>query len=557
MYLLISIALCRTAWLHPGTSYVGNIADPQESMWFLEWTPFSVSHAHSPWTSDFMNYPHGLNLMWNTFTPLAALVIWPITATLGVVVAYNVLITLAFASAAWCAWLALRYLRMSPGASFAGGLLYGFSPYMIGQAGGHLHLVLAFFPPLLLLCVYETVIRQRHSPVLLGLLLGLLCVAEFFTSEELLLDGVVAAVCSVAILALFARDAVASRLPYVARVIGSAVVTSAVLLAWPLSVQFFGPERPIGVNHPKNTYVADLLSFVLPTQNQLIAPSAAVAHANGFSGNPAETTAYLGIPLIILLGFAVWRYWRTRLVRVTSLTALLMAVFAMGSRLHVDGRTTSIPLPWAAVVRLPLLSDALPVRFMVYFYLLAAVLVAVCVSRLSASGARDARASMVAAAAVTVALLPLLPHVPLPASTVTLPQFFSSSRDVSQIPVESTVLTAPFPYRDIVAVSSLVWQAQSGMRYKIVGGYWIGPDPPHTVTPQLERVLTDLGSTGVDETTPALLPALRLELRAACIRTIVVTPGPYAAREADLFARLLNRAPAHELDVLVWWNVNV
>ena len=552
---MVAIGLCSNAWLHPSSTYVGSISDPQQSMWFLSWTQFAVAHGHPPWTSDYMNYPYGLNLTWNTFTPLAALVIWPVTATLGVVVSYNALITLAFASSAWCAWLALRYLGMNPWASFAGGLLYGFSPFMIGQAGGHIHMVLAFFPPLLLICVYEAAIRQRWRPLLLGLVLGLLCAAEFFTSEELLLDGVVVAVCGLVILALCVRPAVAMRLPYLARALAVALATLAVLLAWPLYVQFFGPERPIGVNHPKNTYVADLLSFVLPTHNQLIAPAAAVARTATFSGNLVETTAYLGIPLIGLLVFVTWRHWESLLVRVVSLTAILVAVLAMGSRLHIDGKTTSIPLPWAAVVRLPLLSDALPVRFMVYFYLLAAVLVAYLITRLRTGTSHAKRAWLSAVAALV--LVPLLPRVPLPTSVVTLPRFFSSAPEVARIPADSTVLTAPFPSPDIVAVSALVWQAQSGMRYKIVGGYWIGPEPAHTVTPLLDRVLTDLGASGVNDTTPAMLPVLRTELRAARIRTVVVTPGPYVEREAALFVRLLNRDPVPDLDALVWWNVSV
>jgi hypothetical protein len=552
VYLLLSVALCLSAWEHASTTYVGSISDPQQSMWFLEWTPFALSHAHSPLTSDYMNFPHGLNLMWNTFTPLAAVIMWPVTAALGVVVSYNALITLALAVGAWCAWLALRCLGMGAAASFVGGLVYGFSPFVIGQAGGHIHMVLAFFPPLLLICVYETVVRQRRRAVMLGLALGVLCAAEFFTSEELLLDGIVAAVCGVAILALYARHEARSRVGYAARVGASAAATVAVITAWPLYVQFFGPERPIGVNHPKNTYVADLLSFALPTQNQLIAPSAAVAQSNGFSGNLVETTAYLGVPLVVLLVLVAWRHWSTLLVRVTALTALVLAVLAMGSRLHIDGRTTSIPLPWAAAVRLPLLSDALPVRFMVYVYLAAAVLVGFVASRRSKTTFHRAASTVI----IAVALIPLLP-VPLPVSRATVPQFFEASNEVARIPTDSTVLTAPFPSRDIVAASALVWQADSGMRFKIVGGYWIGPDPPHSVTPLLERVLTDMAASGADDTTPAMLPALTLELRAARIRTIVVTPGPYMTNEVALFQRLLSRAPAQELDCQVWWNVSV
>ena len=77
--------------------------------------------------SHHLNYPDGVNLMWNTSLPLPGLLLAPVTATWGPVLSFNLLV-LAYGLSAWCAYLAIR--RFVPGhlAAAVGGLVYGFSP---------------------------------------------------------------------------------------------------------------------------------------------------------------------------------------------------------------------------------------------------------------------------------------------------------------------------------------------------------------------------------------------------------------------------------------------
>ena len=57
------------------------------------------------------------------------------------------------ALAAWTAFLLCRHLTGSFWPSFAGGYLFGFSSYMLGQELGHLHMTAVFLVPLAALVV--------------------------------------------------------------------------------------------------------------------------------------------------------------------------------------------------------------------------------------------------------------------------------------------------------------------------------------------------------------------------------------------------------------------
>src|SRR5438132_1425304 len=79
----------------------------------------------------------------------ASLALAPITVLAGPVVAYNLAALAAPALAGWGAFLLCRQVTRSFWPSVAGGYLFAFSSYEIGQMGaGHLNLTLVFALPL-------------------------------------------------------------------------------------------------------------------------------------------------------------------------------------------------------------------------------------------------------------------------------------------------------------------------------------------------------------------------------------------------------------------------
>ena len=65
-FLGLALALFHAAWAHPFSTQIGGAGDADEYDWFLSWMPFALGHAHDPLISHYVNFPSGINLMWNT-----------------------------------------------------------------------------------------------------------------------------------------------------------------------------------------------------------------------------------------------------------------------------------------------------------------------------------------------------------------------------------------------------------------------------------------------------------------------------------------------------------
>ena len=180
-----------------------------------------------------------------------------VTWLAGPVATYNVLLRLAFALSAFSLCLVLRRWTTWWPAAFVGGLVYGFSPYMVGQGLGHLMLVFVPLPPLILLVLHGIVVRRRRPAWQSGVALGLLAAAQYFISPEVLLSTALAAAVAVVVTAVARRREVRSAAGHVARALAWAAVVAAPLLAYPGWMALAGPQHVIGPPHP----LADLARY--------------------------------------------------------------------------------------------------------------------------------------------------------------------------------------------------------------------------------------------------------------------------------------------------------
>jgi len=552
-YLAIAVCYFARIWQRPGYLIIGGHGDAEQFAWFLQWTPFAVSHGHNPLFTDFINYPRGVNLMWNTSVFLPGMVVAPLTALAGPVVAYNAVMTLAPALAATCAMFAIcRY--GSVGAAWAGGLLYGFSPYMIAQSFGHANLVLTAYLPLLLLLLDEILVRQRRGVWTMGVALGLLTAVQFLTGEEVLGIALIGAAMTMGVTAALAWHQVRPRLPHGARVLGVSVAVFGLTCGWPAYFQFFGPERVLGAIQPGGVYVADLLSYVVPTRLEVLAPGWAVAVSGRFTGNLSELGAYLGVVLIGLMVLTTIRLWRLLAVRIAALTGAGLVVLSFGPRLHLAGSRLPIPLPGIAIDRLPVVRDVLAVRLALGVYLSAAILFALF---LDAAWKRDWPVRWLGLSAVVAAIALLVPNYPFPAAPDLTPPFFRSP-PARLLPGE-VVLLAPLS-RDAGSTEPMLWQAESGMRFKTPSGYFTGSS---AAPPLLGGRLSNLAASMRDaesgaparSPSPAEVVEMRGELTRLRISTVAVGPSRGEATEIELFTTLLGHRPEENQGVYVWWDV--
>lgn len=554
----LAVLLFHNAWAAPASRTVGVRGDADATIWYHAWARWAVAHGVSPVLSDHLNAPSGINLAWQTSQPLTGWASWPIAVGAGPYAAYDVVATLALALSAWCCYLAIRRWVPSRVAAFCGALLYGFSPYMAAHSLGHLNLTTALVPPLMLLALDEVLVRQRRSPWRTGAVLGVLAVVQLFIAEELLATEALMAVFGVAVLLLLHR-----RLPDLRARAGNvlrALVAAAVVLlvggGWLLAVQFTGPHHLGGTFQHPGGFSSDLLQFAVPTSVQQVFPGAAGRVVAHFTGNLSEQTAYLGIPLLLILAYTVWRFRAVTWVRVVALLLVVAAVLSMGPTLHVRGVATHIPLPWVVFEHTPVLSNVIPSRLMLYGYLMAALLLALFVAHLLQT--RGATRALGGALLLAAAVL-LLPRFDFPASTHDDPQFFLSGGDVSRIPEGAGVLVAPYVARGD-DVDPQAWQVRSDMRFRMPEGYFLQPDPAHSGThligPELRPLASAMIAVYDGDAPPALDSATRSrmqeDLRYWQVQAVLVGPMPHRNAMVRLLTDLLGAPPVSDQGVDAW-----
>ena len=577
-YTGLAVLLFSRAWSSPRTTWVGDPGDPPLFMWFLRWHPYALAHGMNPFFTHHIDSLHGVNLLWDTSVFLPSVLLAPITLTLGPIMAFNVIQTASLALSAWCAYFCFRRYVTSHLAAATGALLYGFSPYAISHArGGGVGLGIVFTPPLIFLLLDEILVRQRARAVVVGALLGGLAGAQLLMSQEILATEAIAVIVGVIVLALLRPRDVRARFPYAVRALGMAFAVFVALAAIPVCLALFSSRRPHnGTLWGQDIYVSDVLGFVIPTSLQQLRYPGSANVTKNFTDSCciADAQTYIGLPLIGLLAFAAVRRWSKTIVRVATFVGLTMLVLSLGPHLHVNGHVTSIPMPQNWLTSVPLLSNMLVSRLMLYFYLCAGLLVATLLDGIWHSDDEPGpeqlrfpemprpRASwtpvlMIGAAVFALAFL--FPRTPFPATTGSVPAFFDSA-DVRRVPAGSVALVAPFA-RDTNTAEPMLWQAVAGMRYRMPEGYATGPDDKGKFsflpvpTPLSQRMEAIQRGEQPLPLTPARRAELLGELRRDRVKTLIVGPFGEHDNMVAFFTRLLGRPPESVGGVDVWWNV--
>jgi len=557
VYVLLAMISNLPAWLHGFTHEIqgGGTGDPAEEVWFLALTPYSIIHGHNPFLTRYINYPYGANLMVNTTMFLPGLLLAPITLLWGAVASFNVLMVMSIALSATAAYTLFRRWTSWRPAAFVGGLLYGFSPYMVGAAGGHFFLLFAPFPPLTLLVLDNVMVRQRGRPVLWGTGLGLLLSAQLLTSTEVFASTGIIAACGLLLLLIFRWREVPRHLPYALRALTSGAATFVAICGYPVWLILAGPQHLTGLIAPLQAqarFSADLLGAILPTTNEAIAPSTFQHLANTFVGyDGSENSTYIGIPLLLVLAaITVWCR-KQSVVRFAAAMAIIAFLFNLGPNLRIDGHVTSVPLPFGLVSRLPLYGNSIPARYSVYTFLFAGLLLAVGLDRVRRHAARTRHSTVNLGLCVLLSLfclVPLIPRwpTPYPITNVAVPTFFRTSA-VRSIPRGSVLLPYPFPNSNYD--ESMVWQAEDEFRYNLPAGYVLTPGPHGSTVP--DGLPSTVGTLLADAYTGTPMPtlshgvlcAIGADLRTWNVRSIVVTTsGPNPQIVLALFdAALANR----------------
>ena len=442
--------------------------DAEVQMWFLVWWQHALLHGQNPFLSTALFAPDHVNLGALTLAPGAAILTMPLTMLWGPIVTYNLLALASPVLAAFFAFMLCRYVTRNFAAGLLGGYVFGFSSYMLGHMRGHLTLVLTFPIPAAVLLTLKLInkdIGRGRFIVLMALSLGALFLFSTELAFTLVVTGAIALMFAVALMPWLRARIVAVTRDIVAAGALALLVTSPFVY-----YALDGDVTPGFFAHFGDTYVADATGFIVPTHitrfgREWFAPVAAA-----YTGNLAEDGVYLGLPLALILGrYAVAR-WREAATRVMMGTFAVLIVLMLGAHLHIAGYAT-IPLPWAALEHVAPFNQVVPVRLGVYMFLIVAVVFALWLSRHRSGRTRFAKWGV-----AVLAIVLLIPNFGSGLWRTREPtaSFFATNQYRRFLSPGDTVLALPWG----VNGSSMLWQAETKMSFRLAGGYLGALTPP-------------------------------------------------------------------------------
>ncbi|WP_373870725.1 hypothetical protein [Micromonospora sediminimaris] len=489
-YVLLGVVVCLSYWADVNNRVSSHL--PTDHSWF-EWLfahgAYSVQHLENPLFTARQNAPDGVNMMANTSLLGVTLPLAPLTMLLGPQVVYALYLGGALAATAGTSyWMLSRHLVRSRAAAFVGGAFLGFAPGIVHHANGQPNFVSNFLLPLIVVRVFRLVEpgRWRRN----GLVLGLLVAYQIFINEEMLL--LTALACLVVVIAYAAmRPRVAwARAGTFAAGLGLGGAVALLLTAYPIWFQFNGPQSYRGLQGGVfHSWGEDIVAFVTFPRDT-IAGDEAVEATIGLT----EQNTWFGWPLVLLSVVALALLVRRSLVaRILAVLVVVFSVAALGPEIRFNGELTGIAGPWSYIpADLPLVEMMMPTRLTLVTTAALGVLLALAWDAVAdshrptvpAPRAPEATATdrrrlrwqhVVGYAAITLALLPLLPR-PLPAEPVDPPPtFITSGAWRPYVPDGRTLVPVPIP-SNVHGLSTLRWSALTGHEFPIPAGYFIGPN---------------------------------------------------------------------------------
>ncbi len=312
--------------------------DQSQDVWSLWWVARQVIHLHNPWFTSNLAAPVGVQLGFDTLSPLLGVVMAPVTLLFGPSASYNLLVIAAPGLAGYAMYRAARLWLPGLVGPLAAGAFFAVSAMLTSQDWSHMHTAVGcVFLPLAL----ETTVRLRRDPTIgRGLLVGLVLGASILVDQEsAVLVGIVVALVLIPWL-VRTRTAEALR-AVVAGGVLAVVLASPQLVAMYVAGGKGGPGPP-----PVGNYVLD--AGELPS---LFAPSPRLANyglgglASAYTSHTGvEMTATFGVVLTVLALLGLVVSWRRPATWKIGLLWLGCAVLALGPTLYISGRQ-HVPLP--------------------------------------------------------------------------------------------------------------------------------------------------------------------------------------------------------------------
>jgi hypothetical protein len=294
-----------------------------------------------------------------------------------------------------------------------------------------------------------------------GLILAGLLVWQAFINLEILFMTAVGLGIFCAVLATYRRKRHPGEATTFLRGLGVTATVSLAVLAYPLSVQFFGPQSYHGLPEFVRNFGADLGSFTAYAQRSVAGDRVT---AGRLAQNPSEENAFFGWGLVILFfGLVVWMRRNVAVVTAAGV-ALLFAAMSLGPRIYLNGINTGVPGVWSVLHSVPVLNSAVPTRWALAIAPVVGIILALgCQRATDLVKSQPSARGPVRVAMITAVAMALVPLIPTPLRTTPMapvPEFVTSGQWRQYVDENHTVVALPLP--DSSYPDPLRWSAGVG-----------------------------------------------------------------------------------------------
>jgi hypothetical protein len=455
-----------------------NQVDPNFYVWAWRWWPYAVSHWINPLFSAQIGAPGGYDLAWTTTSPPVALLFWPVTAVFGPAASLNLTLLLAPPVSGWAAFIVARRLtgRFLP--ALLGGAVYGFCVYELQHSvSGQPNLTMNALLPLMVYLVllwWDGTLGRTGFVIWMTVAMALEFYVFIEAFAEMTVLWVVALVIGVAVAERAARRKVARLAGLTAIAYAGALVLASPYLIYALTHNANTLTRQLPI------YSLDLVGLIVPRPDRVFGLRSLGAYASHTLSH-YSLSAYVGIPLlVVLLALAVFA-WRSRITRLVVIVFVVIIALAVGPNLLVGG-TQVVALPWGGLWSLPIARSAEPSRFIVFGYLVLAIALALWLAAPVANRLlRAARWGLgLLAIAAIFADLPTFYAVDVPTPPPHLaPAAAAAMRPTNELPAfitDGLYKRYLKPGEIVVVVSDrgnagMLFQASAGFYFRVAGGF--------------------------------------------------------------------------------------
>jgi hypothetical protein len=448
-YLLVSIILTWPLVLHfhkgvinkdPVIFTDGGFADASQNTWNMWWVRYALEHRQNPFWSDKLYYPEGVQMYLQTMNIPDAIFTLPVNYLAGPIAAYNMAVIMAFTLTGYAGFLLVRAFVPGWFVPFFCGVLLTASPFhLLKFQVNQMPLISMQWLPFYMYALLH-LNREPGWRAILGAVVTFV-IAALTSWYWALVCGMYTIVWwSISLIRSSERGVLLRRYTLVSFGIFTAFTP---LLIGVFRIRQQLPSPDVANDEIWQIYIqgfsADVLGLFFPSfSHPLWGPTAKQVFG---SVSPVAADGWYiaaGWVLLFCAAIGVWYSWRThwQLLLVGS----VVWVLALGPSLRIAGIDTHLPLPYAVLQHLPVLSTARkPSHFAVVCIVLATVFAGIGVHRLLQRHPPHRRIFLLSGI-VFLAIVELYPPAPVGIFTFDSPDFVTQIRTrpgaVADLPLE-------------------------------------------------------------------------------------------------------------------------